>query len=161
MSFREIIEAAQAMALSDKLYPDELAIWHKYCREYSKLFYEPLSLVIKMDPEWVMYQVYSNQLSTWNNEENLEDIQDLLGTLSDPDYDVKKERTHREQMQKILDEERLRVVEGRAIHKSLEKNDLVIKAEEPVIKKELPKSGGINMDLIRSLQNEEKETGDF
>lgn len=155
MSFRELLETSQAIALADKLHPTEVSIWHRYCREFSKKFNVSLVETLKLDPEFVFTQVYSDQLSDWEPEEQIDNIRDLLGSLSDPDYDASKERAYREEMQQILEEEKERLEEGRAIHESLEKKTFGEKPKEQ--NKELPKSGGINMNLINQLRDENEK----
>ena len=152
MSFRDLIESSQATALANKLNPNEYEIWLRFCREYSKRFNTPLKQVMQEDPEWVITQIYSDNFSDWNVEEKLYDILDIIGSLSDPEYDVKVERAKREELEKIIQEERDRLARGESIHTSLNKNKK---------KKELPKSGGINLDLIKQLEKDEKEAGEF
>src|ERR1700679_1091043 len=107
MSFRDLIDCSKAIALSEKLHPDEAAAWKKYCRSYSRQFSEPLSQVLLMDPLTVMTAVFSDQLEDWDIEENLENVMDLLNGLQDPDYDIKKERVFREEMRNLEEQERL------------------------------------------------------
>jgi hypothetical protein len=162
MNFSDLVETSTAVALASKLYPDEAAIWLRYCRSYSKLFYTPLLQVMDLNPEFVITQVMSDQLAEWDVEERMEDLLDIIGGLKDPEYDAKRERAIRESDQKMEEEERQRLKEGKAVHKSLEKDKRVITKEKPAApKKELPKSGGINMNLIKQLQNDEKESGEF
>jgi len=166
VSMKEIAETAQAIALSTKLSPTESSIYERMCREYSKLFFTELTKVHELPMEFVFNQIYANSFDKWDEEERLNDIFDVIGSLSNPDYDAQKERALREEMQRILEEENKRVEEKRAIHPALEKDKtkFVKQEEKPIenlIPKELPKSGGVNMALIRQLQNDETESGDF
>jgi len=162
MSFRELLETAQSIALSEKLHPTEVSIWYKYCREFSTRFHTSLIEVLTLDPEFVVHQVTSDQLSTWNTEERIDDVLDLIGNLSNPNYDQEKEKALREEMRQIVEEEKRRVEMGEAIHSSLDTSKKFgDKPKEDTGEKELPKSGGINMSLIKQLQNEEKEGGEF
>ena len=156
MSFRDLIDTAQSIAISEKLVPDETAVWERYCREFSTRFSTPLMEVRSMDPLFVLCQVNCDNLSDFDVEERLDDLKDLLGSLSDKDYDIKKERLFREEMRKIEEEEALRLEEGRAVHPSLEKDKRVIAKDQPK-PKEMPKQGGINMGLINQLNNQDKE----
>jgi len=157
MSFSDLVEASTAVALASKLYPDETAIWLRYCRNYSKMFHTPLLQVMELNPEFVITQVMSDQLADWDIEERMDDLLDIIGGLRDPEFDAKRERALREADKKMEEEERQRIAEGKAIHKSLEKDKRVITKDQPSAPaKELPKSGGINMNLIRQLQNDEK-----
>jgi hypothetical protein len=156
MSFRLLLEAAQAQSLADKLAPTEVAIWESYCRSFSVRFSTPLLQVMAMDPFFVVQQVNSDQLSEFEPEERLDDLRDMLGHLSDPSYDAKREQAIREELRQLEEQEAERLREGREIHPSLKKDKRVIAKEEPK-PKELPKSGGIRMDLINQLNNQDKE----
>lgn len=166
MFLKEMAETAQSVALACKLYPTETSIYERVCREYSKLFYTELTKVYELNPEFVFTQVYANNFDSWDEEERLPDIYDLIGSLSNPDWDADKERTIREENEKIVEQEKQRIRKGKAVHESLEKDKMkfVKEEEKPIEKtppKELPKSGGINFELIKHLQNEERESGDF
>ena len=150
MSFVNVLQAAQAQSLSDKLNPTEISVYEFYCREYSKTFHEPLSLVFTLNPEDVARQVYAEQLADWDKEERLPEIQDLVMALSDPEYDTKKERALREEMRKIVEDEEQRLLEGRAVHESLEK-------KKTLVDQNLPAQGGLSSNLIRQMQHSENE----
>ena len=161
MSFRDLLETAQALSLANRLYPDEAAIWHKYCRAYSKTFSEPLSKVLEMDPLTVFSAVFSDNLDEWDIEERLQETFDLIYSLQDPNYDAKKEAAIREEIRQIEERERIRLEKGEAIHPSLAKEKHIITKDQSPKKetppKELPKSGGIRMDLINKLNNSDNE----
>ena len=158
MSFVDLLQAAQAQALADKLSPSEISVYEHYCREYSKNFNEPLSKVLTMDPEFVIRMVYAEQLSDWDKIERLSDLQDLTMSLLDPDYDAKKEKALREENQRIVEEERQRLAEGRAVHESLEKKKPKNASEdEEVLDPKLPQQGGLSANLIRQLQHSDNE----
>lgn len=154
MSFRDLLDTSQALALASKLYPDELSIWSRYCREYSSRFHTPLLEVRALDPLFVLEQVNADNLSDFNPEENMDQVMEMIGILSDKDYDIKRERAIREELRQIEEREKLRLERGEAIHPSLEKDKRVIAKEES---KSLPRSGGINMDLVNKLNNSDKE----
>jgi len=154
MFFKEIIETAQSVALANKLRPTEISIYEKICREYSKLFHTELTKVYDLSPEFVFTQLYSNQLESWDEEERLPEILEMIYSLSDPNYDASKEAAIKEETQRIIEEEERRIMEKKPIHSSLGKSQSKAIQEDP-IPKELPKSGGINMALINQLKNEE------
>lgn len=156
MSFRDLLETAQAVSLSDRLAPDESAIWHKYCRTYSKTFSEPLSQVLNMDPLTVFKAVFSDQLDGWEFEENMDSLWEMIGSLKDRDYDAKKEKAIRDELHQIEERERQRIENNEPIHPSLGKNKQVITKDQPK-SKELPKSGGLNMSAINRLNNQDRE----
>jgi hypothetical protein len=158
MSFRSLLETSQALSLADRVSTTEEAVWHRYCRIYSKTFSEPLSQVLTMDPLTVLTAVFSDQLDEWDLTERIEDIQDLLGGLLDPSYDINKEKAHREMMKKLVDQDKERLKQGKAIHESLEPKKVKEAKSVSTAPVELPKSGGINMGLIRQLQNDDKES---
>jgi hypothetical protein len=156
MSFSEILELAQAQALSDRLHPTEISVYEKFCREYSKLFSTPLHEVLDMSMEHVLKNLFSDSLAQWSTEDDLDQFLDLVGSLQDPEYDAKKEKQRREEMRNIEEQEALRIKENRPIHESL-----VPKQPKAEVPKQLPKSGGINMEALRHIQNEESEGGKF
>jgi hypothetical protein len=137
------------------LLPNEEAVWHKYCRAYSKAFSEPLSQVLKMEPLIVLTTVFSDQLDEWDVEERHEELNDLVCSLQDPEYDSKKERAIRDELRKIQEEEDDRLANNLSVHPSLEKGK---KATQDKSNKELPKSGGINMGLLNRLINSDNES---
>lgn len=159
MSFRDLIETSQSIALADKLAPSDEANWHYFCREYSKTFFTPLHEVLKFDPEFVITQMYAELFSKLDPEEQGEEIQDIISSLSDPEFDVKRERAYRDELKRMVEEENERLERGEGVHPSLDKGKAFGAQPEPSneVLKELPKSGGINMNLIRQLQNEDKE----
>lgn len=156
MSFRDLIDTATAIALADKLHPTEEAVWARYCREFSIRFSTPLVEVRAMDPLFVITEVNAENLSDFNPEEQLDALLDMLGSLQDPNYDAKREQSIREELRELAEQDQLRREEGRAIHPSLEKDKRVIVKEEhkPT---ELPKAGGLNMEAIRRLNNQDSE----
>lgn len=164
MSFRDFIESTQSIALAQKLSPDDESNWNYICREYSKIFHTPLHEVIKLPPEFVCINIFAEQFSKMDIEENLENLQDVLSGLLDPEFDIKRERAFREELKNIQDAENKRLAEGRAVHPSLEKKikkEKILEKIEEKLPQDLPTSGGLNLDIIKRLQNEEKESGNF
>jgi len=155
MSFRELLETSQSIAISNRLLPDEQAIWNKYCREFSKRFNTSLTEVHKLSPEFVLTELFSDYLADWDVEDKLEDIFDMIGSLKDPGYDAAKEKAIRDELKKLEEDERLRLEENRPVHDSLVVKKFGDKPKEEKV--ELPKSGGINSELIRRLQNDDNE----
>jgi hypothetical protein len=157
MSFRDLVDTASASALADHLYPTETSVWNRYCREYSTRFHTPLTEVFALDPYLVLYQVNADNLSDFNAEERVDELRDILGSISDPNYDAKKEQAIREEMRQIEEREKLRLERGEAVHSSLEKDKRVFVKEELSNSKPLPKSGGLNLGLINKLNNQDTE----
>lgn len=156
MPFRDLLETAQSLALADKLQPNEVAVWEYYCREFSTKFSTPLLEVRNLDPLFVIKEVSSLNLSELNVEEHLIEVQEMIASLLDPEYDVHKERAIREELRQVQEREEERLREGKAIHPSLEKDKRVI-TKEDTLPKNLPKSGSLNMNLINQLNNSNKE----
>lgn len=156
MSFRDLLDTASSLALSDLLSPTEISTWEKYCREYSSRFHTELLSVMDLDPLFVIQQVSADNLSGLDIEERLPEIFEMIYSLQDENYDSKKEAAIREEMRQIEEKEKLRLERGEAIHSSLAKDKRVIVKDE-LPKKELPKSGGINMGLINKLNNQDRE----
>jgi hypothetical protein len=156
MSFRDLLTTSQILALSEKLHPDEIAVYERYCREFSTRFSTPLLEVRALDPLFVLTQVSCDDLANFNPDENLDALLDMIGSLSDKNYDQKREAAIREEMRLIEEREAERLEKGEAVHASLEKKDKrVIAPDQP--KPQMPKSGGINMGLINQLNNSDKE----
>lgn len=163
MFFREFIETCQSIAICNKLYPSDEANWHYICREYSKTFHTPLHEVLKLNPEFTCTQLFSEQFNRLDLEEqeDLETVSDIINSLKDPEYDIKKEKALRDELKRYQEEEKLRLEEGRSIHHTLDAKGNKLPNSQIVKNKteskqitELPKEGGINMDLIRQLQND-------
>src|SRR5665213_2379624 len=141
MSFRDLLDTASSLALADKLAPTEISIWEKYCREYSTRFSTSLTLVMDMDPLFVIRMITSDNLSELDIEERLPEVFEMIYSLSDPSYDSKKEQAIRDEMAQIEEREAERIRKGEAIHSSMEKDKRVIVKDQPT---QLPKSGGLN-----------------
>lgn len=158
MSFRDLLDTASAQSLADHLSPTEISVYERYCREYSSRFHTALTDVMTLDPYFVVRMVNSDNLSEFNAEERMEDLFDMLGSLSDENYDQKREKAIREEMRQIEEREKLRLERGEAIHPSLAKDKRVITKEGEAPKpKELPKSGGLNLSAINRLNNSDNE----
>ena len=164
MSLFDLIDSIKSPALANRLYQNEAAYWRKICRQYSKAFSVSLQEVYNMDPEKVCLDLFEDQLQELDLDENLNDIEDLLNSLKDPNYNIEKERKMREEMAKIVEEEERRLAAHEPIHPSLKgqkTHQNRVNSGTQKGNQELPKSGGINMDVINRLANEEKEGGEF
>lgn len=140
MELKDLLETAQALALANKLAPNEEAAWNRVARAYSKTFHTPLHEVVKLDPEQVALAYYEEQMESWKEDEHMEDILDLIYGLQDPNYDANKEKELREQYKRIEEEEAIRIADGRAIHHSLEK--------KAPTEKTLPKGGSLDLSYM-------------
>jgi hypothetical protein len=156
MDFNELLQYCQAEAITSKLLPNPESMWRRICMEYSQKFHTPLHQVLELDPELVVLAYYEDQIRTWDVEEQLDNILDIIYSIEDPNYDIEKERQFREQIKRMEDEEKLRLERGDAIHPALAKEGIKPKKpkpiqentpEEPKPPDNLPVSGGIQFDL--------------
>ena len=153
IDFSEIIELCQAEALSDKFDPTQISIWENICRTYSKKFFTPLHEVLKMDVEFVLRQIYADQMDEANFEEHLDDLVDLLNHLEDPDYDSDAEKDLQKFIKEAEEEEKERIA-NRLPLKSIFKKGHELKKPKIILAEELPKSGGINLAHLVDDENE-------
>jgi len=156
MDFDDLLQYCQAEAIANKLLPTQESVWRKICMEYSHRFHTPLHQVLELDPEFVISVYYEDQLKTWDVEERIDDILDIIYSIEDPDYNVQKERQLREDIKRMEEEEEERIKRGDPIHPSLAKVDLASKnfknnqkntSEKSNLPDNLPTSGGVQFDL--------------
>lgn len=158
IEFKELLEYCQVEAIASKLKPTEDSVWRALCRSYSKLFHTPLSLVLEMDPEHVILNVYEDQAEDMNTEDyqKLEHILDTIKSIEDPDYESKKNEEQDEFDRQAELEEEERIKAGRAVHpllqRDLDKKRAAEKGEEPPPK--MPTSGMINLDYLSKQDSE-------
>lgn len=159
MSFSDLVQAAKATAILEKISPNEESVYRNACREYSKRFHVSLKEVLEMNPYNVYLDLFGDQMSGYNLEDidNINDLLDQLYSIKDPDYDIEQEKAFRKELSEIEEDEERRLALGEAIHPVLEPKN---KPPEESPAKEMPKTGGLNMDLIKQLQND-GETGEF
>lgn len=156
MDFNELLQYCQAEAIASKLLPNPESMWRRICMEYSQKFHTPYHQVLELDPELVVLAYYEDQIKTWDVEEQLDNILDIIYSIEDPNYDIEKERQFRLQIKKMEEEEVGRLERGEAIHPSLAKEGIVpIKTapipentpEEPPVSANIPTSGGTSFDM--------------
>jgi hypothetical protein len=160
MSLKELTEYCQALAIADKLSPDEASVWRSVCREYSKKFSTPLHEVINLDPEFVFLHCYEDQLEDLDNLEHLEKMIEIVQGIEDPDYD----QTKRDQFDRFIEmaelQEQERIKLGKPIHPGIRKAqaDQVALPDVDTGKalNDAPKSGHLNLSY---LEKEETEGG--
>jgi hypothetical protein len=157
MTFEELLDLATAEALASRLEPTEDYAWRKICRQYSKKFFTPLHEVFAMNPEEVALHVFEDTLETFDTDEHMEQLLDLIYTLEDPEYAKHKEEEMQEFINDAVREEQERTREGRPIHPALGKDQssgkLNSKAE---IRKEasLPAGGMVDLSYLDKNDNE-------
>lgn len=168
MIFRALIDFCSAEALSNSMEPTEEAVWRSICREYSTKFHTPLFQVMEnMDPEFVILQVYEARLENIDHEENLEQILDSIYTLEDPAYSKEKAAEQQSFDEQAEKEEEERLERGESLFKHLTRRSVKkaqtkmkeILAKETPKPSALPKSGGLNMDRLAHLADEDQGSG--
>lgn len=157
IEFNELLEVLQAEALADKFEPTQTSVWENICRQYSKKFVTPLHIVLKMDPEFVIRQIYADQMDEANFDDHLEHLVDLLKHLEDPEYDADAEKDLQDFIAQAEAEEEERKAQGlplksifRKGHKKVEPK----KVEEKPVEPEAPKSGTANLGGLADDENE-------
>lgn len=157
IEFNELLETLQAEALADKFEPTQTSVWENICRQYSKKFFTPLHAVLKMDPEFVIRQIYADQMDEANFDDHLENLVDLLKHLEDPEYDADAEKEMDEFIAKAEAEEKERIAKGLPL-KSVFRKGHQPAAKKPELPKpiepELPKSGSANLGNLSEDENE-------
>lgn len=119
LTFDEVLDYCQAIALQNKLRPSDESIWRSICRDYSIKFNTKLTEVLSMDPEHVILTHYESQLDEVNIEDNYEKLLDMIYSLQDPEYAKQKANELYDYIKQAEREETERVKAGRPIHKGL------------------------------------------
>ena len=147
MSIYLLAEYAETKALLAKFKPDEISLWNQIERRYSKTFATPLHTVRDIDPVFVLTSLFAEQYDDLkaSNEDDLNMLVQRLNSLQDPNYDANAEKEEEEYNRQAEKEE-----EERQARIKAKKNGEV----KP--HKELPKSGGINLEYLSA--NEENES---
>lgn len=153
IEFKEILEACQAEAIANKFEPTESSVWRALCRTYSSLFHTPLHLVLEMDVEHVVLNVYESQAEDLDIEDyqKLEHIMDTLQTINDPEYERVKAGEQAEFDRRAEEEEAERIKAGRPVYQGKKKNTFK-KPSAPEDKK--PKGGMVNLDYLSKQDSE-------
>lgn len=158
LEFKDILEYCSAEALANRMSPTEDSVYRSLCRAYSKLFHTPLHEVVKLDPEFVILNVYESRSEDLDIDDyqKLEHMLDTLCSIEDPEYDKRKEQEQAEFDRLAELEEEERVKSGRAVHpvlqKKLDEKRLLEKGEEPTPTK--PTGGSINLSYLQKQDSE-------
>lgn len=158
IDLQELLYYCQAEAIANKMNPNEASVYRSICRSYSEKFHTPLTLVMELDPEHVILNVYESQAEDMkiDDYQRLESIMDTLLMMEDPNYEAKKKDKQAEYDRQAELEEEERIKSGKAVHPSLQK-DLNRKkisgnSEEPEEKK--PTGGSVNLDYLSRQDSE-------
>jgi len=159
IDFNEFLGTLQAEALSDKFQPTQTSVWESICRQYSKKFFTPLHVVLKMDPEFVVRQNYADQMDEANFDDHLENFIDLLKHLEDPEYDADTEKDLKNFIAQAEAEEEDRKSKGLPLSSIFRKGHKISKVKkkaEKVVQQEVdqPKSGSIDLSHLGDDENE-------
>ena|ERR1035437_7158625 len=163
INFRDLLDLCRAESLANLMEPTESSIWRSICREYSTKFHTPLNLVMdKLDPYFVILNVYEQQLESFDLDENLEQILDTAYSLADPNYSKQKEEEQKSFDEQAEKEEKERVESGESLLTYLARKSSKNKkkAKKAPKAKKMPKSGGINMEALSHLQEEDQGSFD-
>lgn len=157
IEFKDLLEYCQAEAIANRMHRTEASAWRAICRSYSKAFSTPLHLVLEMDAEHVILNVYEDNAEDMDIEDyqRLEHILDMIRTIEDPNYEVIKKNEQEEFDRKAELEEEERLKSGRAVHTSMQK-DLNRKKGSDLLPEEpkKPTGGMINLDYLSKQDSE-------
>ena len=123
MDFKELLDYCKAEAICHTLTASEVSVWRTLCRNYSKKFSTPLHLCLDgtIPPEDILLAEFEDQLETFDEEKDLEQIIEQIYRIEDPDYDDKASEELEEFMQRTAAEEQERVRLGKPIHRLLKR----------------------------------------
>jgi len=158
IEFQDLLDYCRAEALASKVSPTEDSVWRSICRDYSEMFHTPLHLVLQMDAEHVVLNVYEKQAEGLDIEDyqKLEYIMDVLRTIEDPNYEAVKSKEQEEFDRRAEEEEELRIKSGKAVHPTLQKQvdakRLLEKGEPETPAK--PTGGMVNLDYLAKQDSE-------
>lgn len=158
VDFKDLLEYCQVEAIANRVKPTEASVYRALCRTYSEKFHTALPLVLEMDPEHVILNVYEAQAEDMDIEDyqKLEHVLDTIRSIEDPDYDAKR-KAEQEEFDRLAEEEdELRRKSGKALHPSLQRKldekRRIENGEEPAPQK--PTGGSINLDYLSKQDSE-------
>lgn len=151
IDFKDLLEYCQAEAIASKMAPTEDSHWRSICRTYSELFHTPLYMVLEMDPEHVILNVYEKQAEDMDTEDynKLEHIMDTLRIIEDPEYEASRNKEQEEFDRRAEEEEAERIKAGRPVYQA--KNKMPSLAPD---EKKMPTGGSINLDYLSKQDSE-------
>lgn len=152
IDFKDILETCQIEAIANRLIRTDESIWRSMCRSYSEAFHTPLYLVLDMDPEHVILNVYEKQADNLNIEDyqKLEHLLDTIRSIEDPSYEIAQKDEQSDFDRKAEEEEAERIKAGRPVYdpkKRLSKN---MKDNE----KERPTGGSVDLSHLSKQDSE-------
>jgi cysteinyl-tRNA synthetase len=125
MKFKDLIDYCRLEAYYSAMVPTEDSVWRAFAREYSAKFHTPLKTVMDdLNPEFVILNVLEAQMEGVEVDENIEQILDIIYTISDPEYSAQKASEQAEFDARTVKEEKERKMRGESIHKYLLRNSV-------------------------------------
>lgn len=158
IEFKELLEFCQVEAIANIVTPTEISVYRSLCRRYSEMFHTPLHIVMELDPEHVILNVYEKQSEEMDLEDynKLEHIMDTIRSIEDPEYEKTRKAEQDDFDRKAELEEEERIKAGRAVHPLLQKElnakKLLENEQKPEEKK--PTSGSINLEYLAKQDGE-------
>lgn len=154
IEFKDLLEYCQAEAIATRMNPTEDSVFRAICREYSEMFHTPLPVVLELDPEHVILNVYEKQAESMDIEDyqKLEHIMDTLRTIEDPNYELVKNKEQEEFDRRAEEEEEARIKAGKPVYQPKTKKTLP--KDEPAPEKKLPTGGMVNLDYLSKQDSE-------
>ena len=164
LNFKDLLDYAQAEAISCAFEGTELSVWRAICRSYSVKFSTPLHLLTDgtVNPEDILLNVFESQLENADLEKDCESLLEKIRILENPLYEKEKEADLDAFVKKVQEEERERIKKGEPVRGptsvSTESMDGKVdnkntSEKEPI--QEPPKSGGLDMSKFSHLADEE------
>jgi len=154
VNLKDLIDYCRSEAISSKLSPTEESFWRNSCRIYSKNFNTPLHVVLEMAPEHVILNVIEDNIQSLDLDEDLDHIIEMINELEDPDYHANKKKAMDAIEERIREEEKLRLKEGRPVHANMAKVKKEPTLTPPALTTEERKGGFVNMDYLSQNENE-------
>lgn len=149
--FKDILDSAHTQAIHDKMIPSDDSLWRKFAREYSKNFSTPLHLVLDMDPEFVMLQLYEQRYDDLDMDEpeNIEFLNRVLRMIKDPSYVQEEEEELEDFVTMAEEQEKERLAKGKPIHPGMKvRNNLEALETQLPIPADLPKQGFVDFSKL-------------
>lgn len=154
IDLKDLLEYCQAEAIANRMNPTEDSLYRYFCREYSEKFFTPLYLVLEMDAEHVLLNVYEKRSENIDLEDyqKLDAVLDSIKSILDPNYENIKVKEQDEFDKQAELEEEERVKDNKPVYVP-KKKTLFKKEQAPVENR--PTQGSINLDYLSRQDSED------